>query len=86
MRDALETPIPGKATPLTPDSLGLSARQSEVLLRILQGKPAKIISRELGLSASTVKVHTSAVLRALNVTTRTQAVVVAGKLGLQFPS
>jgi DNA-binding NarL/FixJ family response regulator len=55
-----------------------------VLYLILQGKPAKLIERELGLSASTVKVHTSAVLRALNVTTRTQAVVAAGRLGLRF--
>jgi len=29
-------------------------------------------------------VHTTAVLRALNVTTRTQAIVTAGKLGLRF--
>ena len=82
----MSKPTPfGKVRPVSPESLGLSERQSAVLLRILEGKPAKLISRELGLSASTVKVHTSAVLRALNVTTRTQAVVVASKLGLQFP-
>jgi DNA-binding NarL/FixJ family response regulator len=69
---------------ITPESLGLTPRQSDVLLRILQGKSAKLISRELGLSNSTVKVHTTAVLRALNVTTRTQAIVTAGKLGLHF--
>jgi DNA-binding NarL/FixJ family response regulator len=67
-----------------PAGLGLSPRQCDVLYLILQGKPAKLIERELGLSASTVKVHTSAVLRALNVTTRTQAVVAAGRLGLRF--
>ena len=64
--------------------LGLSPRQGEVLYLILQGKPAKLIERELGLSAGTVKAHTSAVLRALNVTTRTQAVVAAGRMGLRF--
>jgi DNA-binding NarL/FixJ family response regulator len=69
---------------VTPDSLGLSPRQRDVLYLILQGKPAKLIEREMGLSASTVKAHTSAVLRALNVTTRTQAVVAAGRLGLRF--
>jgi DNA-binding NarL/FixJ family response regulator len=68
----------------TPTDLGLTARQAEVLHRILQGKPSKVICRELALSSSTVKTHTSAVLRALNVTTRTQAVVAAGKLGLRF--
>lgn len=64
--------------------LGLSPRQSQVLFQILQGKPSKLICRDLNLSASTIKSHTSAVLRALNVTTRTQAVVAAGKLGLRF--
>ena len=72
------------ATGCTPQALALSPRQSEVLYLILQGKPAKLIERELGLSASSVKAHTSAVLRALNVTTRTQAVVAAGRLGLRF--
>lgn len=69
---------------VTPADLGLTPRQSDVLFLILQGKPAKLIERELELSTSTVKAHTSAVLRALNVTTRTQAVVAAGRLGLRF--
>ena len=68
----------------TPKDLGLTARQAEVLHRILQGKASKVICRELELSSSTVKTHTSAVLRALNVTTRTQAIVAAGRLGLRF--
>jgi DNA-binding NarL/FixJ family response regulator len=72
------------ARPIAPGDLKLTERQGEVLHRILQGKPSKVICRELGLSASTVKTHTSAVLRALKVTTRTQAVVAAGKLGLRF--
>jgi DNA-binding NarL/FixJ family response regulator len=77
------------AHPASPDraraaDLGLTPRQTDVLWLILQGKPTKLICRELNLSASTVKVHTSAVLRALNVTSRTQAVVAAGRLGLRF--
>jgi DNA-binding NarL/FixJ family response regulator len=78
--------VVGGAAPAscTPTDLGLTARQSDVLYQILQGKPAKLIERELALSASTVKAHTSAVLRALNVTTRTQAVVAAGRIGLRF--
>lgn len=74
----------GVAPRRTLQDLGLTPRQGEVLYLILQGKPAKLIERELSLSASTVKAHTSSVLRALNVTTRTQAVVAAGKLGLRF--
>jgi DNA-binding NarL/FixJ family response regulator len=83
-----DTPPNGFNAPrqsVTPEKLGLTARQSAVLLGILQGKSAKLISRELGLSNSTVKVHTTAVLRALHVTTRTQAVIAAGKIGLRFP-
>jgi DNA-binding NarL/FixJ family response regulator len=78
---AVPSPVPEARRP---SDFGLTPRQADVLHLILQGKPAKIICRELNLSASTVKVHTSAVLRALNVTTRTQAVVQAGKLGLRF--
>jgi DNA-binding NarL/FixJ family response regulator len=68
----------------TPAALGLTPRQSEVLFLILQGKSAKAIARDLSLSSSTVKIHTSAALRALNVTTRTQAVIAAGRMSLRF--
>jgi DNA-binding NarL/FixJ family response regulator len=68
----------------TPKDLGLTPRQSDVLFLILQGKSAKAIAKDLSLSSSTVKIHTSAALRALNVTTRTQAVIAAGRIGLRF--
>jgi DNA-binding NarL/FixJ family response regulator len=74
----------GLSSNLTPADLGLTARQADVLFLILEGKSAKVICRELSLSSSTVKVHTSAALRALNVTTRTQAVIAAGRMGLRF--
>jgi DNA-binding NarL/FixJ family response regulator len=67
-----------------PADLGMTPRQADVLHLLLQGKPAKLIGRELNLSLSTVKAHTSAVLRALNVTTRTQAVLAASRMGLRF--
>jgi DNA-binding NarL/FixJ family response regulator len=67
-----------------PAELGLTTRQADVLHLLLQGKPAKLIGRQLNLSLSTVKAHTSAVLRALNVTTRTQAVLAASRMGLRF--
>jgi DNA-binding NarL/FixJ family response regulator len=69
---------------LTPADLGLTARQGQVLFLILQGKSTKAICRDLSLSSSTVKIHTSAALRALNVTTRTQAVIAAARIGLRF--
>jgi len=74
----------GSSEHATPRDLGLTPRQSDVLFLILQGKSAKAICRDLSLSSSTVKVHTSAALRALNVTTRTQAVIAAGRMGLRF--
>jgi DNA-binding NarL/FixJ family response regulator len=75
---------PGASQHATPGDLGLTPRQSEVLFLILQGKSAKAICRDLSLSSSTVKIHTSAALRSLNVTTRTQAVIAAGRIGLRF--
>lgn len=69
----------------TPADVGITPRQAAVLHLILQGLPAKLIARQLNLAPGTVKAHTSAVLRALNVTTRTQAVIAASRLGLMFP-
>jgi DNA-binding NarL/FixJ family response regulator len=86
LSERAQAPAPVAGPRASPASLGLTPRQADVLWLILEGKSAKMISRELNLSASTVKVHTSAVLRALNVTTRTHAVIAAGKLGLTFSS
>lgn len=73
------------ADPVTyPEALGLTPRQADILHLVLQGKPNKLICRELGLAEGTVKTHLSAVLRALNVTTRTEAVVAANRLRLVF--
>ena len=85
--EAAPAQAPAKETPrpaVRPSDLGLTPRQADVLYQILQGKSVKLISRDMALSQSTVKAHTSAVLRALNVTTRVQAVVAAGRLGLYF--
>lgn len=58
----------------------LTKRQREVLALIAQGKPNKLICRELGLAEGTVKIHVRAILRALMVTSRTQAVIAARSL------
>ncbi|MBS0454133.1 MAG: response regulator transcription factor [Proteobacteria bacterium] len=83
-RRVVHTGVSGVASLATPRSLGLTPRQTDVLRLILLGKSAKLISRELDLSESTVKTHTGAVLRALNVTTRTQAVIAAARLGVRI--
>ena len=64
----------------TPADLGLTPRQAEVLSLLLQGLPNKLIARQLNLSVETVKDHVAAVLRALNVSTRTQAVLAVSQM------
>ena len=69
---------------LGPAQLGLTARQGDVLKLLVQGKPNKLICRDLKLSEGTVKVHVSAILRALNVHTRTQVVIELARRGVRF--
>ena len=64
------------------ESLGLTGRQFDVLQLIAKGAPNKVICRELGLAERTVKAHVTAVLRALKVSSRTQAALAAARLGL----
>jgi DNA-binding NarL/FixJ family response regulator len=64
----------------TLEALGLTARQHDVLLLLLQGKPNKHIARELNLSVETIKDHVAAVLRALGVSSRTQAVLAVSQM------
>lgn len=65
------------------DSLGLTPRQTDVLALLLKGHPNKLIARELGLSVETIKDHVAAVLRALNVSSRTQAVLAVSQMTQQ---
>ena len=65
--------------------IGLTERQAQVLALMVQGKPNKLICRELTLAEGTVKIHVTAILKALGVSNRTQAVIAVGKLCLQLP-
>jgi DNA-binding NarL/FixJ family response regulator len=55
----------------------LTARQLDALRLLAEGKPNKVIARELGVTEGTVKVHLLAVFRALGVRNRTAAVIAA---------
>ena len=76
------SPAPGQAALLERAwlaAMGLTPRQSDVLGLLLKGLPNKLIARELSVSVDTVKDHVAAVLRALGVNSRTQAVVAVGR-------
>jgi DNA-binding NarL/FixJ family response regulator len=62
------------------ESLGLTPRQTDVLALLLRGQPNKLIARELNVSVETVKDHVAAVLRALGVSSRTQAVLAVSQM------
>jgi DNA-binding NarL/FixJ family response regulator len=74
---------PATAATRADAALGLTPRQDEVLALLLAGKSNKAIGRELDLAEGTVKNHVAAVLKALGVTTRTQAVIAAAKRGIK---
>jgi DNA-binding NarL/FixJ family response regulator len=83
-RSALAAAAPAASDPRAAGlrDLALTDRQVAVLGLILQGRPNKLICRELGLAEGTVKIHVAAVLRSLGVHTRTQAVIEASRLGI----
>jgi len=69
----------------SPEAAGLTERQIEVLALIMQGKNNKTICRTLDLAEPTVKNHVTAILRVLEVPSRTAAVVAVNKLGWKLP-
>ncbi|RMC91747.1 DNA-binding response regulator [Aquitalea palustris] len=75
------------AIPLTAEQQAMLTRLASltrqercVLEGIVAGKPNKIVAHELNIAESTVKAHVSAILRKLEVSSRTQAVIKAGPL------
>jgi DNA-binding NarL/FixJ family response regulator len=78
-------PTPGSSTvqePIHLDRWSLTPRQRDVLGCLLRGLPNKLIARELDLSVETVKDHVASVLRSLNVTSRTQAVLAVSQIAV----
>lgn len=67
--------------PKSLSDLGLTERQIDVLALMMEGKSNKAIGRVLDLAEPTVRNHVTAVLKALNVTNRTEAVIAAAALG-----
>ena len=77
-----ESPAPAGDSNRSIDGLRnlLTERQIDVMRLLSQGKPNKLIARDLGISEGTVKIHLAAIFRALNVRNRVEAVVASRKL------
>lgn len=60
----------------------LTPRETEVLQLLAQGLPNKTIADRLNVSEHTVKFHVNAILGKLGVQSRTEAVILATRLGL----
>ena len=65
-----------------PPTVTFSDRQLAVLRSLLQGKPNKVIARDIGIAEGTVKAHLWAVYQTLGVSSRAQAMYKAHELGL----
>ena len=77
-------PHSNRTVPPELETLGkLTDRQAEVLSHLQDGISNKQIADRLGVSESTVKVHISAILKALGLRSRVEAALMAQKLGWQ---
>lgn len=65
---------------------GLVEREREILECLVMGMPNKLISRRLGLSEATVKLHVKTIFRKMSVSNRTQAAMMARFPMLPFES
>lgn len=74
---------PAPAPRRTPADAGLTPRQIDVLRLLVKGLSNKLICRELNLAMGTVKSHVAAILLALDVNSRAEAIAAAGRLGWQ---
>ena len=85
-RNETAGPVAGPAIGTrSPTEIGLTERQAQILALMMRGEPNKVICRELNLAESTVKNQVTAILKTLNVTSRTQAVLAVAKLRLGLP-
>ncbi|MFV5213419.1 response regulator [Azonexus caeni] len=77
-------PLPPSSVSVKPGEIGLTERQAQVLCLMVRGLSNRDIADQLDLSEGTVKIHATAVFKALGVTSRTQALVTAARYGIDF--
>jgi len=62
----------------------LTPRQIDILKRVIEGKPNKIIANDLGVTEATVKAHVTAVFKVLRVSNRNQVAHAVARIGMKF--
>ena len=77
-------PLPPSGAGISPGELGLTDRQTQVLALMVRGHSNRDIAERLGLSEGTVKIHVTAIFKALGVGSRTQALVAVTRYGIDF--
>lgn len=77
-REAIAMPSAGEE----PIEQPLTQREMEVLERVSRGLPSKLIAQQLDVAESTIKFHLSSIYAKLSVSSRTEAVSKAARLGL----
>jgi DNA-binding NarL/FixJ family response regulator len=65
-----------------PETLEFTSREQSVLDALSKGHTNKAIARDLNIAENTIKVHVRGILRKLQVSNRTEAVVIAQRLHL----
>ncbi len=80
--EALREAVRPRAVPAEAPVEALTPREREVLQLLSEGLPNRRIAERLAIGERTVKFHVNAILGKLGVATRTEAVVVAARLGL----
>lgn len=81
-----EVPVPPRKISVRPEEIGLTERQAQVLCLMVRGLSNRDIAEQLDLSEGTVKIHVTAVFKALGVSSRTQALVSVARYGIDFGS
>ena len=79
-----EKMLPPSKISVKPAEVGLTDRQAQVLALMVRGLSNRDIAEQLELSEGTVKIHATAVFKALGVGSRTQALVAVARYGIDF--